>query len=263
MRLLQMFLPVVFLLFISSCYQEKDDMLIPQDETTSVSENNYSGSASQRAGQTKSGKLEHHMQWASFIAGKVLRNHVEAQDEILMLLEDETIAIPLEFLLNGQTFIAQKFDIEFKNYLTLYVIQIEQLGKPVSSFDIPPAQGYEEDYLASLVDDFLDYLIVENCIELSFPKGLKFSEEFTITSTAHPLNNDQKNEGYIRYYEPIYTDNNVLTSAEEVIASPTYTAENENIIIARPFRHSSFPETNQSCLYEEYSEIAFKKFLEL
>jgi len=110
------------------------------------------------------------------------------------------------------------------------------------------------------VQEVMDILLDENCLEFYFPNGMSYSGTFTITSVAHPMNSNTTNFGIKRYYSlqngSISGIGDIGTYTETLDVSPAYVDSGSNVIIVRPFKT-----LGEECSYSEYGNIDFHDFL--
>lgn len=251
--------------FIFSCQQEKDFSLNEPNPAYQLS-----NAASTDSDQTESleDDFERHLQWVSFITGRVLRYNEEARIEVNNLLSSNPVgdrSIDLNILLDERDPSLLEFNTHFRDALALYLFIIEDNGRPGLALDIPPfapdVPVEDSIILESIIgiDDFMDYVLEENCVEVYFPKDMVYVGLFEISTTAHPLRNDLSNIGYLRHYKPINGPFNPVL-IEEVTIDLSYVDLNDNIIVARPVRTSL---GSSSCAYQEYDDIVdFTLFLD-
>ena len=150
------------------------------------------------------------------------------------------------------------FETRFKQYVYLY-----NGGHPGDEYEKPPGnpgggpQGPEGDP-SEIIQEFIDYLTVENCVELFMPNGLNsVLMIYPIITTAHPLNSDTENTGYLRHTSMVLLDKPpVLTMTEEITVDQEYVDTGAVVIIARPFK-----EDTVTCNYSEYGTLDFTEFL--
>lgn len=262
MRLLNYLL--LLLLFTTACQNKNERIdLEPDPEIIIAETSNVEDETNTTVQRSKDEKpvniLELRMQWVSYITGRVLRYNNTARLEVLQLLPEGTEVIALEDLLENRN--PTEFSSSFIDMLELFITIIDENGKPGLAEDSPPGGGggSSSNPTLELVQLFLNYVLNENCIELYFPKGLSFTPEFEITSTAHPLTLENENYGYLRYYEPILIGEEEIL-VEEITFNPTYLNQADNIIIARPVRPDFIPDSQAVCNYEQYQEIDFTLF---
>ena len=126
----------------------------------------------------------------------------------------------------------------------------------------PPGGPGGQDNNVDGPDALISYLRNDHCIEMYFPVGLDFSEEpYEITSTAHPLNSNNYNYGYVRFFDLTQVGPRTWRYAEYVDSvNQIYVNNNDNIIVTRPYRDLSGE--NEICDYDEYNGIDFTDFLD-
>lgn len=260
-------------LILSACLQ-KEATFLPnlKTDTSFIESENHSTEVSAESPQlfimaeSEDERLERYSQWVSFISAEVIRYDLNARTELIDILSPTIDAIKLRALLDeSENAIAPNFNTSFRSYLVSYINFIEPNGRPNHNHDILPGLDDDDDVIIlsrnSEVSVFLTYVLSLNCIELYFPKKLSFPEDFTITSTAHPLTSSDSNYGYLRYYDlgsisDINLGNpNDQSLVENVSVTPNYLELNDNIIVARPYRDDTgFNDRVQFCLYEDYPE---------
>ena len=250
-------IPFLLLIFIFSC--QKEDNLLEEELATkrinteitpkdfSVLNDNYSPREI----------MEINLRWAAYIAGSVLRSDSDSQLQAAALLQNGNNTIQLNQLLENNTAFANKF----REIAALYFI----LGNPNhdKTRPNPPPQGNP----INLTDIFIDYILNQNCIELYFPKSMNYTGAFNITTTGHPMTDyENSNKGIIRYFSPqlLTTENGLLYSTtHEVNVTLAYVQNNNNIIIARPYKNLSAPIGGTDCSYIQYDDISdFTDFLD-
>lgn len=198
--------------------------------------------------------FENRMQWLTYTVAELLYYDISSvyRSDFITLLNTNDNIIRLDDLL-GSNPVNDHFKADFTNLIGNYIIGINEngcRGRPEGMEDRPKTSDTE--FTAEI---FIDYLIIVNCIELYFPKSLIFSEiqeSVIITSTAHPLNINQTNNGVQHYYF-----DEVCSGTTNVIVNLPYVNDNENIIVARPYKLDI-----TTCAYNEYS-FNFTDFLNL
>ncbi|MEL7425080.1 MAG: hypothetical protein AAFN81_18990, partial [Bacteroidota bacterium] len=109
---------------------------------------------------------------------------------------------------------------------------------------------------------FLDFLTVDNCLELFFVNAFVEGRNNDYYSTAHPLTIGNDNYGYKISYTIsglIFPgqDVNVDIDTQEAVANPNLANSRNKIIVCRPHRIVE----NPSCGYAELERIDFRLFL--
>ncbi len=196
--------------------------------------------------------FENRLQWVSFITGKILRYNEDARTEVLNLLPPGKYIIRLNTLLPDNGVIGTAFEADFLHYLQIYMTP----GHPHHEIDIPPLGAPIGTPIPEVVQEFLDDVLENNCVELYFPNRLELSlaVNYTITSTAHPLNDSLSNDGIVRFFVP-RNIGGIIKETNRVRVTPGYVSRNPNIIVARPYR-----EVNE-CSYDNYASLDFTDFL--
>lgn len=201
---------------------------------------------------TKAEILENNMQWASFIVSEILfsDSDKEYRNDFALILRNEN-TISLNDLIGDNEIIPgfrEKFRTLFISYFyDTYPYSLCENGRPNASEDRP----FTLNSIGGPFENYRQYILNDNCVELYFPNPLPFELEFgqdlIITSTAHPLTNDSSNKGYERN---ACVD---VNSVNLVDVDNLYISTNINIIVARPF-------ISPACSYLEYDNN-FTNFL--
>ena len=221
---------LIFIFLITSCQTEDISQEGPQ--------NIFDTSAKRKpiAKQDDALKIfENRMQWASFITAEVLIFDEASREQIEALLNTSSgRSIAFDDLVGPKTK-TSGFHKKFVDRLQYYVTSPawgpdHQQEHP----DYPVVRNINPNLLDPeiLVEEYLDYMLNQRCVELYFPKDLQFhnrSYHLGIASTADPLNGAQENTGYIVYFDVV---NNVWS--EQVTVNLQFMLQYPNIIIARP-----------------------------
>ena len=197
--------------------------------------------------------LERRMQWASYIAAKVLCQDAEARTEVMeLLMVQESEYLDLNQLLLTSEY-TPTFRTLFINQATYHLNNIDGeeqfFPEPSHNQAVPPSSRQVE---LSNVHQFIDFLTVDNCLELFFINAFIDDRGNHYFSTAHPLTTDEDNYGY----EVLYSDggfgqgnNSGSFRVEETVVTPIMATSDDKIIVCRPRRNTL---ENPAC---EYSEI--------
>lgn len=211
---------------------------------------------------TEAEEFENRMQWASYVSAKLLAASTAHQNLFTSELGlGDTI--PLGDILGNPL---TAFHQDFRGYFIWYFGLEGNFPEPDQNPNRPPPPpplggGFGEITPEEEADYMIDYLVNQNCVELFFPVGLQFSgfTTFTLTSTAHPLNEDSHNDGVKRFstlrYTPAYPSG-VYTQAVNVNDLYISVPSAQNIIVTRPYRSPLI------CPYSEYGELDFEDFLD-
>lgn len=208
---------------------------------------------SQAPPETPSEVLERRMQWASYITAKVLCRDAEARTEVmelLMIQESEYLDLDQLLLTNEYTPTFRTLFIDEATYHLNNIDGEEQFfPEPSHNQAVPPSSRQVE---LSNIHQFIDFLTVDNCLELFFINAFIDDRGNHYFSTAHPLTTEEDNYGY----EVLYSDggfgqgnNSGTFRVEETVVTPIMAASDDKIIVCRPRRHTL---ENPAC---EYSEI--------
>lgn len=216
--------------------------------------------------------FERRMQWLSFITAKALANdvsHLSTFNNAMTL--NNTISA--NTLFGGGSF--SGFEDDFRELVLATLCSCGPdpdhdpikpdppiIGNGFAGFGEKFASETDEDpwgdatpadYQA--VDDFINYIIVDNCVELYFPNGsLNLVADYKFTSTAHPLTSATSNDGIKRFIAP-FGGGCVGGCTDDTTVNDGYVFRNNNVIVARP-------KVTYTCGYGEYSEIDFTDFLD-
>lgn len=208
--------------------------------------------------------FERQLHWMSAITSKILRFHPAARTEVQVALSNNVAnTIPAEDLIGGNSTMSAfhtAFEQEFYYYL----------NPPDPDSDntrpqIPPASGGAPGP-SGIFAIYLDNILIDNCVELYFPTGLNLNGSFTSTATAHPLTEEDCNEGIKRlYYQPNGSSGPGDPAEGGSYTSPVtvndlYNNANDNVIVARPVRDNGSPSSN--CTYTQYNVTDFEDFLD-
>jgi len=219
-------------------------------------------------------ELERKMQWVAYITADVLFNDGIARNEFINQLYGPSSSmkpfIHLNDVLGTQIDIHDPFKTAFKNSyknILLEVYQITTIECPGGATERPPTGsgggnvspisiGHSNQRSVSipdidaLVEEFMNYVVTEECLEIYFPIGISNSLGYTnITSTAHPLiARANENLGYKRFVSSGCLEGNeiVYQDVNQGYANST----NGPIVIVRPTR---FSPTQTSCDYTAYT----------
>ena len=258
------FLAALCCLLLFSCQIENEEIIDKSNaditaETSKSQEGNpfiYGG----QGGATEAELFERRLAWASYITGIILYNAQGNvfEGELQPLIDTQTKSIALEDLIGPSAIDAPEFHNAFINLLDHYLndAEVQETGffcrpdDPIGGPD-EPIVGTGGFCNCDLVQLYLDYVLVENCIELYFPRGIDFINSSDVTTIAHPLD-VMGNEGRRRVS---CTTNNFIPN----ITSNYVNQNPHTIIVARPVRDFG----NPYCDYEEYSEVSdFRTFLD-
>ncbi len=201
-------------------------------------------------------QLENYSQITSFVVAKVIFNHsgAERQQFLNELGSGDTVLV--SDLLGSQAN-GTAFKNRFIDYLEILIDPglCHSLCCPGGEDD--PPFGEDGDHSGGdinvLVSEFIDYVTVDNCIEIFVPNTLNFQgQNVKIASTAHPLTSLPYHTGYERGYDIAPCK---VTRAFQI--NQNYVNNNSNVLVARPYRTP----LNMNCAYTEYAGINFNLFL--
>lgn len=195
--------------------------------------------------------FEDQLQWVSFITANVILNKPDAREEFIAQIgRVDPDVVKLEDILVDRSAFETAFKQQFLFYNGITDDRCSGGTKDPKGNPKPPGAigGCPEDScLSNLYEEYIEYLIEQNCIEIYIPNGYTMTT-IMIHSTAHPLTNDGFNEAYI---VPEQCDG-------EFIISPFNINSLNNVLIARPYRGN-----DAACSYSEYSHITnFTDFLD-
>ncbi|MDC8005398.1 hypothetical protein POV27_15145 [Aureisphaera galaxeae] len=208
---------------------------------------------SRKGGGSNAVSLESRMQWASFLTAVTLLQNPLARDQVMTLTNNGASSIRLSDLI-GDTVTPAHFNDAFEGFFELHNCG-EDCPDPDTccTWPDPPLGGGNN--AKPPYTEFLYDIIETNCLELYFPSGLDFSpgpdSVINISTTAHPLNEDGYNNGFI--LSPGFT---FAFSTGVPVIDNAYIV-NKNIVVVRPFVDA----TNQFCDYNEIPVNDFTDFL--
>ncbi len=227
-------------------------------------------------------ELERKMQWVAYITADVLFNDGIARNEFVNQLYSTNSTtkpfILLNDVLGSQIDIHDPFKAAFRNSyknILLEVYQITTIECPGGATERPPTgsgggngspiiighfnqRSVSIPDIDGLVEEFMNYIVTEECLEIYFPVGIANSPGYSsITSTAHPLiARANVSLGYKRFVSPGCLEGNeiVYQDVNQGYANST----DGPIVIVRPTRFSSGP---ISCDYTAYT-FDFTSFMD-
>ncbi len=254
MKLL-LYAPIIACLFLTSCEKEIEDLEIETALTQSLEESRsqiiQEVKGDDTRGITPPTEEEifiNKMEWASFITAKIIYNSTESEKAAIRnLIVNRKIA--LEDLIGPNTQL-QSFHNLFSLYLNDY---LESISCPGDEEETPNKSYIENPTKTTeiLIDEYLDYMLNQNCVELYFPVGV-LSGDKDVISLSHPLTEYYGNYGYQRQGGCNSTFLAYIVSNHVYIHRLDYT-----YIIARPVRR----EMPGACHYSKYNGLDFTQFL--
>ncbi|GAB5399009.1 MAG: hypothetical protein Aureis2KO_05940 [Aureisphaera sp.] len=209
--------------------------------------------------------LENYSQWAAFTTSYLLRYSPDAQSLFQHKLGAGNVVDFDDVFQHSISAGPYNFAKEFKSRLFYYINCCpdpdDETQKPPPP-GTPPFGGGDPDPEV-LVQQIMDYLLQDNCMEFYFPNGINFWGQYSITSTAHPLNTTLENSGILRIHTPIVNEDypNGISTFPQLV-NDEYAGTGNMIIMARPVRSTSPPTPTDPCLYTEYSDVDFTLFLD-
>ncbi|MFC4633099.1 hypothetical protein ACFO3O_04230 [Dokdonia ponticola] len=220
-------------------------------------------------------ELERIMQWVSYITADVLFNDEVARNAFINELYSASSSMKPFILLNDvlgnevhdQDPFKAAFRNSYKNIL-LEIYQITNIECPGGATERPPTgsnggngspvfidtfnqRSISIQDINALVEEFMNYIITEECLEIYFPKGITNSSEYaSITSTAHPLiARATESLGYKRYITQI-----ICGDVNEIVyqdVNRAYINSTDGpVVLVRPTR---FSPNQTSCEYTAYN----------
>lgn len=245
----------IFLFFVTTiiaCQHKQTDLKVDQEFTIAATETtDETVLAALELIESDSAIFSRRLQWAAFLSANVLRFDLDARQEIEDLLSNEEDNDLNLDLLIGESAITPAFKsafyLELESYIVGYAFSL--VGRPDPQEDTPPQPISErlDNSVKEQVEIYINYMTEGNCVELYFPKGIHFDKGLAASSTAHPLNTDDHNVGWLRFKKPILLDGNFIPT-KKVKIDDAYLIKNINIVVARPYRDIS----NEECLYLDY-----------
>ncbi len=259
MKKLFPFLGLLVATLITSCEAEQiNEAESSENLEISTKATSLGGDSS---GDTAAELFERRMEWLSFLTVKVMDEQTSTKAYINGLMTaNNTVQASALFGHSPYT----SFEAEFRDLL------YDELSGTIPDPDhdrdkpgvpiIPIPDPLTGDVYEIAVQDFIDYIVTDNCVELYFPNGaivgnsggIGFS--FTsFTSTAHPLNSDASNAGIKRLERIAPAPLRGYTT--DVTVNDGYVNINDNVVVARP-------KTTIACPYTEYGTLDFTLFLD-
>ncbi len=199
--------------------------------------------------------FESRMQWAAFLTAYTVFRDQDARDELINTIPQGGNSFELSQLFSPPGSFAVKFEEYFNLYLTCYSAR-PPCPETSGSFPDPPLGGNGQ-VEATAFEEFRDYLLEDNCLELYFPaqfvleSGAKRAFVQSIITTAHPLNNNPFNDGF-----KLFANHSVYPSEAVMSIDGSYIV-GKNVIVVRPSRDTPPP----SCSYDEIEVSDFTDFL--
>lgn len=224
-------------------------------------------------------ELERKMQWVAYITADVLYNDPYARTQFINQMQGTNPALKPKIVVNdvlgNDISDSDPFKSSFRSRYTAILLEIFGIEvptcRPGGATERPPTgsggptsnpifiDGQNQvsftrdsitvEEVEAMVDEFMNYIVTEECLEIYFPIGIFNAPEYTsITSTAHPLvNRATENIGYYRI-APV--DDCPVQIVNYVDVNKTY-AESANgpIVIVRPKRVLD----TFGCDYSEYN----------
>ncbi|MEM7085104.1 MAG: hypothetical protein AAF489_02920 [Bacteroidota bacterium] len=252
----------VFCLILFSC--ERDVMITQEDSnanlTTEITDTPFTKGPSNPVASCPPADdlLETRLQWTAYISGLAMYGEASIITELQteLSLNPSTKALLLNDLLGTSTntpLFKQKF-LQFAEDILDGASSIPFIGGgcpdlPAGGPDDDPNGG---DFCSDCTpfSAFMDAILLDNCIELYFPRGVYSDLTVFINTTSHPLCNAYGNEGYSR----IGCGSTVPLGT----IIPNYVQTNEEtFIVARPVVDLS----NSNCIYADYNGLDLNFFL--
>jgi len=269
MKTHNIYIALILVLALIGCQKEEVEQLEASTEVNQIIRTNATEITPSNKGFTidpvaEASKLEFSksLQWTSFLAARTLKNSASARTDFHNGSDLIGIYDMNELLDPDGAF--PNFNEEFRRVLVLYAA-----GRPDLEHepDRPLTGGGNGMPVSAQVQAYLDFVLVDHCIELFVPNGLNmFSTEYS--TTGHPLNGDTENFGYRRLAVPIWNDGSFINVVDIPILNELYVQNTPNVIIARPDRSGSFNaqtamsefDTADPCTYSQYA-VNFDLFL--
>lgn len=193
--------------------------------------------------------FEHRLTWTAYIAGLAIFEEPNIINELRaeLSLNSTTKALSLSELL-GSNSNAPLFKQEFERLAS--DIMNEVATTQIVVCPDTPAGGPDDPTGGDICGGcdpyqlYMNEILVQNCIELYFPRGIYTDLTVDITTVAHPLCYAWGNDGYTRtncgsVVETFYIYPNTVQTKER-----TY-------IVARPVKDLS----NSNCTYSQYTGL--------
>ncbi len=261
MKHYKIILLAVLSLLAFSCSVEEP--ITPTEELNLSVQNDTELSNSKSQG-TDAAVFENYLEWAGYLSLRLAAENPGHYNQISNAIQlDGTIQLYQLLSESGETTFQAAFEDLMVDILTNDLPDPDTDGaKPPPPNGDPPFGPPTEEEAQQIVDDMIDYLVVDNCVEFYFPNGFGPWNGFTtMTSVAHPMNTDNYNDGIRRHYFPIYNalyPNGTNTDIVTVNQAYVNVSTNFSILIARPVKAST--PFDPMCQYNEYSGINFQNW---
>ncbi|AUC14795.1 hypothetical protein BTO06_06400 [Tenacibaculum sp. SZ-18] len=258
--------PLLFLLFVALSCNNETELIESENKFNSKQESVARGLMHPTSQENDN--FEKTLQWVSFISTRAIMNNPILRMEMYSILQGRN-AVSIQELLgpNVNSNFKTKFIQELENYSgsnnsnqivhnTLPGIQTPP--RPIKTCE-DNSQICSSPYPGDQIFDiFWNEILVDHCIELYFPKGfsplISNVDNNSITSTAHPLNTSNFNDGF--KHNTIITDDTDIYGVTTIstINTSYLNTPRDFVIVARPVR------TISKCKYDEYN-LNFLSFL--
>lgn len=261
---------------------DSSNFIIETSNSDQVSNQTEQRSVYTQALSPESIELERNMQWVSYITARILHSNAEARESFVNQIQSGPgivlkPRISINNILGNTIPDSDPFKSAFINNYTHYLaFSLGCVNRPGGTTATPPPgstppgtapttaaiefpnnniilnrnQELEIDchdplVMAALVDEFINFIVNNHCLELYFPNGISDIEYDTITSTAHPLTSLlSSNSGYYSYYP---SENSTITNIEGVTVDQTYvTNTSDPVVVVRPKK-------SRRCLYAQFN----------
>jgi len=195
--------------------------------------------------------FETNLEWISYFIAEALIFSADARNEFVKFIEvtpNSKGVISLGNLLDAdssnssflEAFENQYLDIDLETPTGLIPRKRLNIGKKLPEFLKSKQASYQQ---------FLEYILVRNCLEIYLPNGFNVSlENERVASTALPLNQDLYNDIYIHntghVSRGIISNKGVNLPNKNPLITQYELDDLQNIIVAQPTRNAS------NCTYD-------------
>lgn len=272
------FILILCFSMVFSCSTENDEFLFVEEISTTeeiIDSSVTDSSPSQMFGDGSTPhqnitNLQDMMQWAAYITAQAVLDD-DVRSELYNLIDGRE-SISFTELLDETTSDNMLFRTKFLSVLRYeFLVNISNpISRPrfpdlTHARQAPPWTGGVAggSDLNDIIEEFLLATLEQNCLELFIPEGflpvVPINQQHSLTSTAHPLNANNFNNGY-RHYADTVLSGGIISEAIPIV-DPNYVIKTSSdvVFVVRPIRSIVI---GDPCNYPEYPLIDFGGFLD-
>ncbi|OUS01304.1 hypothetical protein A9Q86_05825 [Flavobacteriales bacterium 33_180_T64] len=248
MKKIPQLLFLILLFNVNSC--QKEDIGPSEIDNQDILEINKETNFNNLPTTSEAGAIENTMQWVSFMITQVLiKEEVNAtqqfMDDYVEGMNGNGFSIIKLSDLLDENRSNQSFRIAFESEYYIFTDEngnsCENQGKPKLRPTPPPCEPLPC-ATNNLFETFVDYLIIDHCLELYVSNN--FNSTQNIVSTAHPMvNNLTSNTGFA------HSKISECIVDEVIFESYAIGPAMNNFIVVRPYRDGV------NCAYDQFSSI--------